>query len=130
MELEALQKALPAFAALGASLVAISPQLEKFNRQVRKQHQLEFEVLSDPENQIARQFGLVYQVQGELRQVYEGFGLDLNKYNGDDSWTLPMPARFIIDQKSIIRYAEVNPDYTERPEPEETVAALKAVLNE
>ena len=74
---------------------------------------------------MAINYGLVYTYPDDLKEVYLGFGIDLSRYNGDDSWTLPMPARFIIDGKGIIRYAEVNADYTVRPEPEETVAALR-----
>jgi peroxiredoxin len=47
------------------------------------------------------------------------------RFNGDDSWTLPMPARFVIDQKGILRHADVNADYTVRPDPSETIAVLK-----
>lgn len=54
-------------------------------------------------------------------------GVDLEKFNGDDSWTLPMPARYIIDQHSTIRVADVSPNYTVRPEPEETVKALEVI---
>jgi peroxiredoxin len=53
----------------------------------------------------------------------------LEKFNGDDSWTLPMPARFVIDRSGIIRYAEVNPDYTVRPEPEEVIGVLRGLLS-
>ncbi len=57
-----------------------------------------------------------------MRRVYLQFDLDIPRYNGDDSWTLPMPGRFVVDREGIIRAAEVHPDYTMRPE---TVAALK-----
>ena len=56
-----------------------------------------------------------------------GFGIDLPKYNGDDSWTLPVPARFVIDSGGIIRVADVDVDYTRRPEPAKTVAEAKAL---
>ncbi len=73
-----------------------------------------------------RKFGLVYTFPDGLRQVYsEVFGIDLPTFNGDDSWTLPMPARFIVDQKSIIRTVDVNLDHTIRPEPDATIEALK-----
>ena len=51
--------------------------------------------------------------------------LNVPKHNGDDSWNLPMPARYIIDREGLVRYAEVSPDHTVRPEPEDTIAALK-----
>ncbi len=58
------------------------------------------------------------------------FGIKLHEYNGDDSWTLPLPTRLIIDQDGIIRYAEINSDYTVRPDPEETIAALKDIVGQ
>jgi hypothetical protein len=54
-------------------------------------------------------------------------GIDLAKTNGDDSWTLPMPARHVIDRDGVIRDAQVDPDYTRRPEPSETLAVLRAL---
>ena len=93
-----------------------------------KQNGLSFDVLSDQGNAVAQQFGLAFPLAEDVRPIYlELFKIDLSRFNGDDSWTLPMPARFIIDQRSIIRAAEVNPDYTVRPEPSETVAALRAM---
>ncbi len=83
--------------------------------------------MSDPGNQVARRFGLVYKLPEDLRNVYLGFRTDLPTYNGDDSWTLPLPARFVIDQSGIIRSAEVNADYTVRPEPEATIKILRCL---
>jgi peroxiredoxin len=60
-----------------------------------------------------------------LRKVYLGFGIDLVKFNGDELWTLPMPARFVVDREGFIRFAEVSADYTIRPEPADTVEVLK-----
>ena len=62
-----------------------------------------------------------------LRDIYTTFPLDITKYNGDASWTLPMPARFVIDRRGVIRYADSDPDYTTRPEPEDTLAALRTL---
>lgn len=62
-----------------------------------------------------------------LKELYLTFPNDLARVNGDDSWTLPIPARFVIDTRSVIRYAAVDPDYTKRPEPADTVAVLRAL---
>jgi len=62
--------------------------------------------------------------------VYRTFPLDLEKFNGDASWTLPIPARFIIDREGIIRAAEADPDYTTRPEPDDTLRALRILAKE
>ncbi len=88
---------------------------------------MNLKLLSDPGNRAARKFNLVYQLPEDLRKVYLSFGVDLEKFNGDESWTLPMPARFVIDQSGIIRSADVNADYTIRPEPEDTVKILRCL---
>jgi peroxiredoxin len=88
---------------------------------------LAFEILSDPGNEVAQRYGLMFKLPEDLKEIYVKFNINLEKYNGDDSWTLPLPARFIIDQEGIIRYAAINADYTVRPEPEETIDALKNI---
>lgn len=105
----------------------ISPQLPEASREVVEKHRLTFQVLSDQGNQVARRFGLVYTLPDDLKQLYQKFGIDLAKINGDASWTLPMPARFVIDRRGAIRAANADPDYTRRPEPADTVEALKAL---
>ena len=108
-------------------MVAISPQLPEHNRELIRTRQLTFEILTDRGNEVAAQFGLRFTLPDYLRQVYRTFPLDLVKFNGDASWTLPIPARFLIDPQGIIRMAESDPDYTTRPEPEDTLEALRAL---
>lgn len=107
--------------------MAISPQLPQHSKDVVERHRLAFPVLSDAGNRVAKQFGLVFRLADDLQQVYGTFNIDLPKVNGDDSWTLPMPARFVIDRSGIIRAAEASPDYTHRPEPADTVEVLKTL---
>lgn len=117
---------MPDITAAGATLVAISPQRAEFLRQMIDKHKLAFDVLTDAGNEVAARFGLKFTVSEGVTKVYrQSFGLDLEKFNADASWTLPMPARFIIDREGTIRYAQADPDYTVRPEPSETVAALR-----
>ena len=113
----------------GARLVAISPQLPEHSAIIAKRHTLAFPVLSDQGNEVARKFGIVFEFPDDLRQTYLSFGADLAKFNGDDSWTLPMPGRFLADATGTIRDVEVDPDYTRRPEPSETVAALRRMTS-
>lgn len=125
MELEALQQSLPEIQAQGAHLVAISPQRQAYLKQMAEKHHLQFDLLHDEGNAVAKQFGLVFALPPDLHELYASFGVDLARFNGDDSWTLPMPARFVIDRGGIIRKVDVDPDYTVRPDPSETVEALK-----
>jgi peroxiredoxin len=115
------------FAAAGATLVVVSPQRPELGREMIERHRLGFELLTDARNAVAARFGLRFPVSPEVRAIYLGFGVDLAKANGDDSWTLPMPARYVIDRDGVIRDAQVDPDYTRRPEPSETVAVVRAL---
>ena len=83
-----------------------------------------FPVLVDEGNQVAEQFGIRHVFPEDLREVYRSFGLDLPEANGDPSWSLPMPARYVIDATGTIQSVAADPDYTRRPEPEETLAVL------
>jgi len=125
MELEALAKAAGEIEAAGATLVAIAPQSTALNAEIKKDKKLGIEILSDPGNEVADKYGIRHTLPDYLTPLYTQFGINLPEFNGDDSWTLPMPARYIIDQGSNVCYARVNADYTQRPEPDETVAALK-----
>ena len=116
------------FKALGANVIAISPQIQSFNREFREERKLTFEILSDPGNEVAQSYGLKYKFPDDLKEVFLKFNIDLENYNGDDSWTLPLPARLIIHGDGIIRYAQINADYTVRPDPEETIAALRKIM--
>jgi peroxiredoxin len=129
MELQALQAALPAFRELGANLVAISPQTAVNSRKAVRQNELAFPILSDPHNDIAASFGLRFDMPDYLVALYKNLQNDLPSFNGDDSWTLPMPGRFVIGQDGVVLYAEVNPDYTRRPEPEDMLPALRKAAN-
>ena len=105
--------------------MAVSPQLPEHNRELIRTRHLTFDVLTDRGNEVATKFGLRFNLPDYLRQVYSTFPLDLEKFNGDASWTLPIPARFLIDPQGIIRAAESDPDYTTRPEPEDTLEAVR-----
>jgi peroxiredoxin len=128
MELQALQEALPAFRELGARLVAISPQNGVNSRKSVRTNGLDFPILSDPGNETAAAFGLRYALPDYLVTLYKSLKNDLPSFNGDASWTLPMPGRFVIGQDRVIRYAEVNPDYTHRPEPADMLPALGGLV--
>jgi peroxiredoxin len=124
MDLQALQVALPEFERRGAKLVAISPQTAPNSRKSVRQNALGFPILSDPENSVAAAFGLRFALPDYLVELYKALKNELPSFNGDPSWTLPMPARYVIAPDGTILYAEVNPDYTRRPEPEDMLPAL------
>jgi len=125
LDLQALQAALPAVTEHGAQLVAISPQTQSNSRKSQRDNKVTFPILSDPGNQVAARFGLRFALPDYLVELYrDTFKNDLTRINGDPSWTLPMPARYVLGTDGVIAYAEVNPDYTQRPDPEELLPVL------
>jgi peroxiredoxin len=115
---------------MGASLLMISPQTEEHSRAFMEEKGLTMELLSDPGNRVAEKYGLAYTFPADLKEAYLQMGIDLEEYNGDDSWRLPMTARFIIDQEGVICYAQVNADHTSRVDPAHTLEALKRLKSE
>lgn len=126
MELQAMQAALPDIRAAGANVVAISPQTAPNSRKSVRQNALTFPILSDVRNDVADRFGLRFALQDYLVDLYKSLKNDLPAFNGDPSWTLPMPARYVIAPDGVIAYAEVNPDYTRRPDPADLLPAIRS----
>jgi peroxiredoxin len=124
LELQALQAALPDIEARGASVVAVSPQTAPNSRKSQRDNKLTFPILSDNKSRIAAAFGLRFSLPDYLVELYKGFKNDLPAFNDDPAWVLPMPARYVIGTDGIIAYAEVNPDYTQRPDPSELLPVL------
>lgn len=111
-----------------ATMLSISPQLEKHNKQIVERQRLNFDLLSDSENKIAALFGLRWTLVDPLKSLYKDtFKIDLATFNGDATWTLPVPARFIIGTDGYIKYAEYSVDYTKRPNPDVLVEALETI---
>jgi peroxiredoxin len=125
IELQALEASLPEIRRRDSSLIAISPQTRANSRLCVDQNRLTFPVLSDPRNRVSAQFGLRFKLPDYVIDVYERvFRANLAIINAGDRSTLPMPARFVVAQDGTIIYAEVNPDFTCRPNPEDLLPAL------
>lgn len=125
IELDALQEVWPQIESMGAQLVSISPQSLANGRKAKRDKRVTFPMLSDPNGDVANAFGLRFRLPDDLIDLYRSFGVDLPMINEDASWTLPMPARFVIGQDGVIVYAEVSPDYTRRPDPADLVPVLQ-----
>ena len=118
----------PELEKLGANLVAITPQLQVHNRGLVEKHGLNFPLLTDPGNTYAEKLGLRFRLPDELQEIYANVGnINLPVVNGDDSWTLPIPARIVVDRSGIVRAADIDPDYTQRPEPSKTLADVRSL---
>lgn len=125
IELKALEAAADDIRARGASLVSISMQGAADSRKSQRDNSLSFPILTDTSGELANRFGLRWTLQDYAVEYHQMFGVELPKIHGDGQWNLPMPARYVIAQDGTIAYAEVNPDYTRRPEPSDLFPVLE-----
>lgn len=125
LELSAYQEALPEIQALGAQLVAISPEQPDSSMSLVEKHTLKYEILSDIDNVVAKDFGIVFRLKENLLALYEKFGIDLKKGQGNANYELPIPATYVVNSDGTILEAAVNYDYTDRLDPKDAIAVLK-----
>ncbi len=125
LELNALRKILPQIRHYGADLVAISPETPDNSLTWVQKHRLEFEVLSDTENHLAKQIGIAYEIPNYLVKVFVRFGLDISQHNGSQKFELPLPATYVLDKYGKIRFAFADEDFTVRAEPQAILKTLE-----
>lgn len=125
LELQTLAKFNEQIKKRNAILIAVSPELYQFAEENLKNKKINFPVLTDLGNNSADKFGLVFELPETYREMYQDFNLHLNVLNGDDSWTLPVPATFVISKEGKIMSTYINVDYTQRMEPEDILAQLE-----
>ncbi len=97
-----------------ATVIAISPQGIHFNHDLKVQNNLEFRILSDKGNEIADKYGLVFTLQENIREIYKNMGADLELFNSDNTYKLPIPATYLIDKNKKIVFSSVSTNYMER----------------
>jgi len=127
LELQSYQELLPEIKGLGGELVAISPELPDDSLSLVGKYSLKYEILSDINNEVAKEFGLSFYVEEELQKVYKNLGIDLVKSQGNENYELPVPATYVVDIKGNIILSYVNTDYTKRLEPQEAIEALETI---
>jgi peroxiredoxin len=123
-ELETWQALLPDLRARSALFVAISPQTPRQNGFTVDRHSFTFPLLSDPAASLAEQFGLAYSVPEPTRAYYRSILVNIPFLNGDETWRLPLPATFVLNQQGEILFSRAFADYRQRPEPAEAIATL------
>ncbi|RKR15369.1 peroxiredoxin [Maribacter vaceletii] len=125
LTLRELQQELPNFNANNATLIALTPEVPDNSLSTKEKHNLDFEVLSDLGNKIAKEYGIVYKLTDDVAKSYNSsFGL--NNYNGDDSNELPLAATYIINEDGTIAYAFLDAEYRNRAEPTEITKFLSS----
>jgi peroxiredoxin len=118
-----LQRYLPQFREAGAELIAITPEKPDETLTTKEKHDLEFEVLTDEGNTIAKQYGGVHKLNKEVKDFYKARGV-LDYYENDID-EFPVPATYIISPGGTVIYAFVESDYRQRAEPTFIVGVIK-----
>ena len=103
---------------LGAELVVICPQVPAILADLKTKQSLDFPLLHDAGNAYAAKLGIAMTLPDDLVAIYTKFG----------AWQLPVPSRWVVDAAGVLRHVFADPDYTSRPEPEETLAKLRAIV--
>lgn len=124
VELNGYQDILENIHSKGAQLVAISPELPDNSLSLIEKHELKYEILTDLNNDLAKELGLVFSLDTELKSLYKDFGIDLESAHGNQNYELPVPATYVIDETGTVIMSYVNVDYTDRLEPEEVLTVL------
>jgi len=125
LELRAYQKQLPEIEALGAKLVAVSPETPDNTLSTSEKNDLSFPVLSDSKGRLSDALGIRFELSPAIHALYQKFGHDLAERNGDDKWALPMPATFVVAKGGVIAHASVDPDYRTRLDPTVAIGVLR-----
>ncbi|RPD98864.1 AhpC/TSA family protein [Aureibaculum marinum] len=124
MTLHYMQESLSEFKKYNANLLALTPETPDNSISTKEKHDLQFEVLSDIDNIVARQYKVVFKLTDDVKEAYENsFGL--SNYNNNDKGELPLAVTYIIGQDRVIKYAFLDADYRNRAEPKDLVEFLK-----
>ena len=129
IQLPALQEVVGEIRRHGATMVAISPETPNNARDTTRKNKLDFQILSDAGNKVARKYGIAYTLPSDVATLFKG-RIDLEKYNGDTSNELPLAVTYVIGTDGVVRYAFVDADYRKRAEPADIIEALKKLGKE
>jgi len=125
--LQAYQRRLAEMQALGASLVAITPEKPDNSLSTAEKDALAFDVCSDLDLSASRSYGLVFELYEELKPVYRAIAKDLSEWNASGTWELPIPATYVVDRSGKIRLAYVDANYATRLEPQVILETLRSL---
>lgn len=118
---------LPLLDRFAARLVAISPQSPDQSLSTAEKAKLSFTVLSDPGSRLAGRIGIDFQQADDVLDAQRQLGLDLAQVNAEGATRLPRPTVLVVDRDRVVRFIDVQPDYTARTEVVDILSALAAL---
>ena len=124
LELHALARAYPEIAAAGGEVISIVPETAKYAQALQRSRGLPFRVLTDLHLAYALSLGLVFWVGDKIKDTYRQFGIDLEQFQGQGGWLLPIPATLVVGKDGRVKARFVDPDFRHRMGIEEILRAL------
>jgi len=112
---------------LGATLVAVSPQVPERLVEIKTRHALSFTVASDRDNALGRRFGVLYTADEASQAAQRAKGSLIGDTTGTGTWELPQPTVVVIDHEHVVRFVDVSPDWLVRTEAEAVLEAVRDI---
>lgn len=123
-ELANYQESIQEFQLPAEQFLFISPQMAKYSVKLKEEQNFDLTLIADEHNEIAHQFGLVFSLSDNIREIFHHIEIDLSEINGDDAYELPIPATYVISSSGKITYAFVEVNYMLRAEPREVFGKI------
>ncbi|WP_304168405.1 peroxiredoxin-like family protein [Phenylobacterium aquaticum] len=117
----------PGLKALGARLVAVSPQVPERLVDIKRRHDLSFEVATDRNNALGRRFGVLYTADPANQAAARAKGGFIGDTTGTGTWELPQPTVVVIGADGVVGFVDVSPDWLVRTEAEPILEAVRAL---
>ena len=125
LELHALSRAYPEIVAAGGDVISIVPETAHYARNLQKAREIPFRVLIDLDLAYALSLGLVFWLGEKLKEMYRGFGFDLERFQGNGGWFLPIPATLVVGRDGRVKTRFVDPDFRHRMNIEDIIRAIR-----
>ena len=107
-----LEATLPEFTAKNATVIAITPEIEESISKTVEKTKSSFSIVYDKDRKIMKDWKVAYSLTDDMKTKYKGYGLDLEKQQGD--WMLPVPATYVIGQNGKIEFVHFDENYQQR----------------
>jgi peroxiredoxin len=117
----------PALQELGVHLVGVSPQAPEKLVAIKRRHDFQFQIASDPDASLIDEFGIGFAPAEEDREEQRAAGKDIGAILGTGSWEFPYPTALVIDQDRVVRFADIHPDWMVRTESDAILDAVRSL---
>lgn len=109
---------------LGYQIVAISPDDYQNIKNTEEKDSINYKLYSDKEGKLIQEIGIAFQTP----LLIKGF-VSTKKHKGKMSDLIPVPTVMIVNEKGVIQFEYINPNYKERLSSEMLLAVLKTLKN-